>query len=72
VSVQSARILVVDDDAGARMLMRAALRKSGFDVSLASGGADGLDQFRHGSFDMVMLDVDMPDIDGYAVCATLR
>jgi PAS domain S-box-containing protein len=72
VNVESARILVVDDDAGARMLMHAALRKSGFDVSLASGGADGLDQFRNGAFDMVMLDVDMPDIDGYAVCSTLR
>ena len=66
------KILVVDDDANARLLMRAALRKSGFEVSLASGGQDALRQFRAAPHDMVMLDVDMPDLSGFEVCATLR
>ena len=67
-----ARILVVDDDATARMLMRAALRKSGFDVTLAESGAAGLQAFSAGTFDMVMLDVDMPDMTGHEVCTVLR
>ena len=66
------KILVVDDDANARLLMRAALRKSGFEVTLAAGGHDALRQFREERFDLVMLDVDMPDLSGNDVCATLR
>jgi PAS domain S-box-containing protein len=65
-------ILVVDDDADARLVMRAALRKAGFEVRLAEGGEDALRQFRSDPCDLVMLDVDMPDIDGHEVCATLR
>ncbi len=65
-------ILVVDDDAGARILMRAALRKAGYDARLAVGGEDALRQFRAAPCDMVMLDVDMPDLDGHEVCAALR
>lgn len=65
-------ILVADDDAGARLVMQAALRKAGYDVRLASGGHEALQQFGAHPCDMVMLDVDMPDLDGYAVCAKLR
>jgi PAS domain S-box-containing protein len=66
------KILVVDDDSSARLLMRAALRKSGFDVTLAEGGEDALRQFDAAHHDLVMLDVDMPDMSGHAVCAALR
>ncbi len=65
-------ILVVDDDADARLVMRAALRKAGFDVRMAEGGQDALDQFRQAPCDLVMLDVEMPDLDGHEVCAILR
>jgi diguanylate cyclase (GGDEF)-like protein len=65
-------ILVVDDDADARLIMRAALRKAGFDVRLAEGGEDALKQFRAEPCDLVMLDVDMPDLSGHEVCAILR
>jgi len=65
-------ILVVDDDATARVLMRAALVKAGFDVRLAGGGQEGLELFRERPADLVMLDVDMPDLDGHEVCARLR
>ena len=66
------KVLVVDDDASARLLMRAALRKAGYEVVLANGGVDALAQFHAEPFDMVMLDVDMPDLSGYEVCAALR
>ncbi|WP_310460736.1 diguanylate cyclase domain-containing protein [Sphaerotilus sp.] len=66
------RILVVDDDLTARLLMRAALRKAGHEVVLAVDGEDALRQFRAEAFDLVMLDVEMPGLSGYDVCAGLR
>src|ERR1700689_397710 len=65
-------ILVVDDDLTAIALMRAALQKAGFAVSTALDGMDGLRQFRAKPSDIVLLDVDMPGMSGYEVCAALR
>jgi len=69
---EAEKILVVDDDVTARFLMRAALLKCGYEVSLAEGGEDALQQFQTRAFDMVMLDIEMPDLSGYAVCAAMR
>ena len=66
------RILVADDDLTARLLMQAALSKSSFDVVLAEDGTDALRQFNAHACDMVMLDVEMPGLNGYEVCARLR
>ncbi len=66
------RILVADDEPTSRVLMQAALRKSGFEVTLAVDGNDALRQFRAEPCDMVMLDVDMPGLNGYQVCTELR
>jgi diguanylate cyclase (GGDEF)-like protein/PAS domain S-box-containing protein len=66
------RILVVDDDDDARLLMRAALRKAGFEVGLAVDGDDALRQFAAQPWDMVMLDVEMPGRSGHEVCTALR
>lgn len=65
-------ILVVDDEPTARMLMSAALKKAGYQVSLAQDGAEALQQFAAEPCDLVMLDVEMPGLDGYAACARLR
>ena len=69
---QVARVLIVDDDATALALMRAALRRSGFDVTVASSGQAAIDLFNATPFDMVMLDVDMPTMSGYDACVRLR
>jgi diguanylate cyclase (GGDEF)-like protein/PAS domain S-box-containing protein len=66
------KILVVDDDSTALLLMRAALRKSGFEATMASSGAEALRLFRADAFDVVMLDVSMPEMSGYEVCVALR
>ena len=66
------KILIVDDDSDALILMSATLEADGFLVSTASGGADALRQFRADACDLVMLDVDMPGMTGYDVCAALR
>lgn len=68
----AAQVLVADDDAGTRSLMRAAMRKLGFGVTLAAGGQAALQAFRQEAPAIVLLDVDMPDMDGYAVCDALR
>jgi diguanylate cyclase (GGDEF)-like protein len=65
-------ILIADDDETARLLMRAALRKAGYEVSLAEDGADALRLFALQRFDMVMLDIDMPGLTGHQVCTALR
>jgi diguanylate cyclase (GGDEF)-like protein/PAS domain S-box-containing protein len=72
VTTASKTILIVDDDLTTITLMRAALQKAGFAVSAAVDGTDGLRQFRDKPTDMVMLDVDMPGLSGYDVCAALR
>lgn len=66
------KILVADDDDDARLLMDATLRKIGLDVSLAVNGLDAVRQYRHGRHDMVMLDVEMPEMGGHEACTILR
>ncbi len=65
-------VLVVDDDADACTIMCAALHKAGFATRVAHSGTAALVEFRRSPPDMIMLDVDMPDMDGHAVCAALR
>ena len=66
------QILVVDDDATTRILLRAALRQAGFGVTLAVDGEDALRQFSAQPRDLVMLDVEMPGLSGNEVCARMR
>ncbi|MDS4030629.1 MAG: diguanylate cyclase [Candidatus Contendobacter sp.] len=65
-------ILVVDDDDGQRLLAGAALRQGGFAVVEASDGEQALVTFQHKQPDIVLLDVVMPGLDGFAVCEALR
>jgi PAS domain S-box-containing protein len=69
---KSPRILVVDDDAGARRLTRATLKRAGFDVSEAADGLKALESARDDMPEMVLLDVSMPEMDGFTACAELR
>lgn len=66
------RILVADDDRTTCVLMQAALAKAGLAVELAHDGEEALAAFERAPFDMVMLDVDMPRMNGFAACAALR
>jgi two-component system OmpR family response regulator len=66
------RVLVVDDEENIRYLLDAALRHAGFDVATAADGRQALDAARSQPPDLVVLDVMMPDLDGFEVTRRLR
>lgn len=66
------RALVADDDEINLMLLREALEGAGFSVTTVGDGAAALREGRSGQFDVALLDVAMPKLDGYAVCRALR
>lgn len=66
------RILLADDDITALMLMGAALEKAGFTTFSVQDGAEALAAFEQTRCDMVLLDVDMPRMDGFQACIHLR
>jgi PAS domain S-box-containing protein len=66
------KILIADDDATTRAILSTALQSAGFEVGEAVDGPDTLAKFRERPYDLVMLDVDMPGLTGYEVCAALR
>ncbi len=65
-------VLVVDDDPTQRLLVREALEAAGFDTDEAENGADGIARTADLAPDLVILDVMMPDLDGFAVCQAVR
>ena len=65
-------VLVVDDDEGVRLVTRASLETHGFRVIEAECGRDALSIFNGHGVDVVLLDIMMPDMDGFAVCSALR
>src|SRR5881275_1905317 len=71
-STDPPRILLVDDERSVQTLLTYPLRKDGYEVVTASTGQEALERFRDGSFDLVVLDVMLPQTDGFAVCRELR
>jgi two-component system OmpR family response regulator len=65
-------ILIVDDDPNIRELVRVFLQNEGFDVSEASDGVEALAKLETLKADMVILDVMMPNMDGWELCRELR
>ncbi len=58
------RILLVDDDAALRQMYTLILSKAGFEVVTADDGVQGLAKAREGGFDLILLDLMMPNLDG--------
>ena len=65
-------ILVIDDETMISDVLQQALTIYGHNVETASGGSDGLRMFEAGSFDLVITDIRMPDIDGIEVARCIR
>ena len=67
-----ARILIVDDSEMDRLMACRALAQAGHQVDIAVDGEQALERFRTAPYDLVLLDVMMPVMDGYATCRALR
>ncbi|HVM07209.1 MAG TPA: response regulator transcription factor [Acidimicrobiales bacterium] len=68
----SGRVLLVEDDASLREVAATVLESQGYSVEAASDGAAGLDAFRARPFDLVLLDVMLPGLDGFSLCREIR
>ncbi len=66
------RILVVEDDLDIQELLKNFLQEAGYEVILASDGTEALSIFSSSQSDLVLLDVMLPKIDGFAVCELIR
>jgi DNA-binding response OmpR family regulator len=67
-----ARILLVDDEQAVQTLLTYPLRKEGYEVVGATDGQQALDRFSEERFDLVVLDIMLPKLDGIEVCRRLR
>ena len=65
-------VLIVEDDPNIRELLQLYLEKDGYAVTLAADGGQGLEKFRAIKPNLVLLDVMMPVMDGWAVCKAIR
>jgi len=66
------KILIVDDEPSITEFVEYNLRKEGYEVCVAHDGASALERFSEGGFSLVVLDIMMPDINGYEVCKRMR
>jgi phosphate regulon transcriptional regulator PhoB len=66
------RVIIIEDERDIVELVRYNFRKEGFDVESFSRGRDGLDYLRRNAADLVLLDILLPDEDGFEICKRLR
>jgi DNA-binding response OmpR family regulator len=68
----SVKLLVIDDDSAVTDLLTLLLKSNGFEVSATNNSADGLSMIREISPDVVILDLMMPEMDGWQICKAVR
>jgi DNA-binding response OmpR family regulator len=66
------KILVIDDDTAVTDLLSVLLSSQGFDVAATNSSSDGLSHIRDNEPDLIILDLMMPEIDGWEVCRSVR
>jgi two-component system OmpR family response regulator len=66
------RVLIVDDDPALREVLRITLTRAGFETAEAADGRSALETFAGSPFDLIVLDVTLPELDGTDVCRTIR
>lgn len=66
------KILIVEDDLSVQALLHDFLKDAGYDVTVAADGVEALAKYSEQSFDLVLLDIMLPKIDGYGVCEVIR
>lgn len=68
----SVRILIVDDEEGIRRSLSAYLKLEGYDVDVAENGREALDKIRQLKFNIILLDINMPGLDGLDTLQTIK
>ena len=66
------QILVIDDEQAIRDLISEVLNIAGYEVSIAADGLDGLNKIRKQKYDLIILDVNLPKLDGFAILEKVR
>jgi len=66
------KILIVEDDLSIQALLHDFIQEAGYDVVLAADGVEALAKYSEQSFDLILLDLMLPKIDGYSVCEVIR
>lgn len=67
-----ARILLVEDEETLRSTLKLNFRMEGYDVTTAARGSEALTRIRGARFDLLVMDVMLPDVDGFTICETIR
>ena len=70
--METKKILIVDDEPNIVMSLEYLMRSKGLEVGIARSGTEALDQMEQSHYDLVLLDITMPDLDGYHVCQTIK
>ncbi|MGL5348513.1 MAG: response regulator transcription factor [Peptostreptococcaceae bacterium] len=65
-------ILVIEDDSNIQELIVEFLSSEGYNVESANDGLEGVQKFKQGHYDLIILDIMMPNLDGYGVCKMVR
>lgn len=68
----SKNILIIEDEKAIQNILKAFLENAGYKVALVDDGIDGVAKFHQDNFDLVLLDIMMPKLDGYTVCEMIR
>lgn len=66
------RILIVDDDEMVRIALNELLRPEGYEVIIVSSGKEAISKIDENSYDLLMLDIIMPEMDGFELCRKIR
>ncbi len=66
------KILIVEDDLSIQALLHDFIQEAGYSVVLAADGVETLARYSEQTFDLILLDIMLPKIDGYGVCEVIR
>lgn len=66
------KLLIVEDDEAIANILKEHLQKEGYEVWWSSTGKEGLDDFKKQTFHLVMIDIMLPEMDGYTLCKNIR
>lgn len=66
------KVLVIDDEESTRLYLEELLKREGYIVETADGGQEAMTKLRWGRYDLIILDIMLPDVDGFYICGQIR